>query len=120
MFKELFDNLLRNCPGTLGILVMGYDGIAIEQAVMDEADVDVNLVGVELSHVVKDILGAAELLHLGGVQELSIKCDSCTLLIRPLTDDYFAVLVLRESGNFGKARYLLRRDAHLLQQALVY
>lgn len=120
MFKELFENLIRQCPGTLGALVMGYDGIAIDQVVTDDAGVDINLVGVEFSHVVKEILNAGQVLRLGGVQEVSIKCDSCLILIRPLTDDYFAALVMRASGNFGKARYLLRRDAHLLQQALVY
>ena len=42
----------------------------------------------------------------------------CAIVMRPITDEYFIALALSEGGNFGKARYLLRIAAPVLQEQL--
>jgi predicted regulator of Ras-like GTPase activity (Roadblock/LC7/MglB family) len=97
---------------------MGYDGIAIDQYVEEEISLDLNLIAIEYSNVVKEIKNAAEVLETGKVQEVSIKTEHYYVIIYALTDEYFVALTIARTGNYGQGRYLLLRDAGILREAL--
>lgn len=118
MFNEILQKIVHQCPGSVGAVVMGFDGIGIEQVTAEEAELDLNLVGIEFSHVITEIRNASDILRVGALQEISIKSDNYYFIIRPVTTDYFVALVVKNDGNFGKGRYLLMRDQFTLQQAL--
>ena len=42
MFKEMLDSIIDHTEGSLGALIMGTDGIAVEK-VLGEAGLDANL-----------------------------------------------------------------------------
>ena len=118
MFKQVLENTVTSCSGALAAVLMGFDGIAIDQFVTDDADVDVNLVGIEYSNISKEISRAAEILSLGDLAELTIKTDRFYFVLHVVTDEYFIALILDSNGNFGKGRYLLRRETPGLRAEL--
>jgi predicted regulator of Ras-like GTPase activity (Roadblock/LC7/MglB family) len=118
MFKEILERIVTNCSGGVGAVLMGYDGIAIDQYVVDENTLDLNLVGIEYSNVTKEISNAAEILNVGALQEVSIKTDHYYVIIHSLTDDYFVALMIERSGNYGQGRYLLMRESYALRMGL--
>lgn len=118
MFNEILNNIVQQCPGCIGAVVMGFDGIGIEQVTVEHAELDLNLVGIEFSHVITEIRSASEMLRVGELHELSIKSEHFYFIIRPVTADYFIALVMKSDGNVGKGRYLLLRDLFTLKQAL--
>lgn len=119
MFKEILERIVSDCSGGLGAVLMGYDGIAIDQYVIDGVPLDLDLVAVEYSNVAREIRKVADILKTGELQEVSIKTESYYVVIFALTDDYFAALTLQRDGNFGQGRYLLMREAGCLREALV-
>lgn len=118
MFKSILENIVNSCSGGIGAVLMGYDGIAIDQYVVEDANLDLNLVAIEYSNVTKEIRKAAEVLQTGELQEVAIKTEQFFFIIYALTDDYFVALTVSRDGNYGQGRYLLMRDSGRLREEL--
>ncbi|HEY1416795.1 MAG TPA: hypothetical protein VGF41_02785, partial [Myxococcaceae bacterium] len=69
---------------------------------------DVQSTLVEYAAVLGQVKNAAQLLKTGAVNEVSINSDQVLTVMRLVTDEYFVVLALKASGNYGKGRYALR------------
>lgn len=119
MFKAVLENIVTSCTGGVGAVLMGYDGIGIDQYSIEGNSLDLNLVGIEYSNVTKEICKAADVLQVGALQEVSIKTEHYYVIIHSLTDEYFVALMIERKGNYGQGRYLLMREAPALRQALV-
>lgn len=118
MFSEILQRIVDGTSGALGAILMGYDGIAIDQYFKTSEELDLSLVAVEYSNVLKEIRRTAEILDTGAMEEVSIKTERLMVIIRTLNDEYFMALTLERDGNFGKGRYLLMREAPRLREAL--
>jgi predicted regulator of Ras-like GTPase activity (Roadblock/LC7/MglB family) len=118
MFNEILQRIVDGTSGALGAILMGYDGIAIDQYFKASEELDLSLVAVEYSNVLKEIRRTAEILDTGAMEEVSIKTERLMVIIRTLNDEYFMALTLKRDGNFGKGRYLLMREAPRLREAL--
>ena len=62
----------------------------------------------EYSVILKEIRRAAEMLEAGTANEVAIRAERMTTIMRLLNDQYFLALTLRPDGNLGKGRFLLR------------
>ncbi|TYO99964.1 putative regulator of Ras-like GTPase activity (Roadblock/LC7/MglB family) [Geothermobacter ehrlichii] len=118
MFADILKTIVEETRGGAGAVLMGYDGIAIDQYFKPVEGLDLQLVAVEYANILKDIKRTAEILDSGDMEEVSIRTGRFYVLIRILNDDYFVALTLDRDGNFGKGRYLLMREAPNLRAAL--
>ena len=118
MFSEILQRIVEETGGGIGAVLMGYDGIAIDQFFSPDEELDLQMVVVEYSNVLKEIRKTAEILSLGEMEEISIRTDRFIIVIRMLNDDYFVALVIARDGNFGKGRYLMNREGFNLIEAL--
>ena len=97
---------------------MDFEGIPLETYAKDEAQIDIETVGAEVSVVVKGIQRATEMLDAGATREVSFKSDKMITLIRVVNKGYFVALTLTPDANLGKGRYLLRLLAPKLAEEL--
>jgi predicted regulator of Ras-like GTPase activity (Roadblock/LC7/MglB family) len=118
MFNEVLQSMVEGTRGGAGAILMGYDGIAIDQFFKPVAGMDLQLVAVEYANILKEIKKTADILESGRMEEVTIKTDRFLVLIHILNDEYFVAMTLERDGNFGKARYLLLREAPNLRAAL--
>lgn len=110
MFKDILETVIERTDGSLGALIMGLDGIAVERSLKEaghEANLDV--AAAEFTSLVRNAQRAGKDTGLGGLHELVISLDDAILLIRLLGRDYFVVLAIRPEGNLGRARFELRK-----------
>ena len=119
MFDQVLQRIVDETGGAVGAVLMGYDGIAIEQYFPAEEALDLQIVAIEYSNVIKDIRKTSEVLKLGNMEEVSIKTERFIIVIRAITSEYFVALTLYREGNFGKGRYLLTRETANMGEALV-
>src|SRR4026208_1902338 len=110
MFKEMLESIIGRAEGSLGALIMGTDGIAVEK-VLGEAGMDANLdvAAAEFTSLVRSAQRAGNDTGLGGLRELVISLESATMLMRLLSRDYFVVLAMSSQGNLGRGRFELRK-----------
>ncbi len=65
----------------------------------------------EFANILTQAKSAAELLKTGAITELSINSEKVITLMRLVSPEYFLVLALKPTGNYGKGRYVLRLAA---------
>jgi predicted regulator of Ras-like GTPase activity (Roadblock/LC7/MglB family) len=118
MFREVLQNVVDSTEGGIASVLMGFDGILVEQYVKDGETLEIEPVGMEYSVVLKQIRTASEMLAIGGPREVSIRAENLTTVVRLLNDEYFVAVTLAPHGNAGKARYLLRVSAGDLLKVL--
>jgi predicted regulator of Ras-like GTPase activity (Roadblock/LC7/MglB family) len=114
------DNLRKisgNLEDALGVALVGMDGIVVEEHRRDGL-LDLHALGAEFSTVLKQVGEITDNLHLGQSQELCVLGDKGLILIKKINRDYFLLLVIDSEGNFGKGRYLLRREVAQLEREL--
>ena len=110
MFKQMLEAVIERTEGSLGALIMGTDGIAVEK-VLGEAGMDANLdvAAAEFTSLVRSAQRAGVDTGLGGLRELVISLEGAVMLMRLLSRDYFVVLALNSQGNIGRGRFELRK-----------
>ena len=108
-FLPILQEIVRSVDGALACSVMGFDGIAVESFQVDGAsDMELQSTLVEYAAILAQAKNAAQLLKTGSVNEVSINSDQVLTIMRLVSPDYFLVLALGSSGNYGKGRYALR------------
>ena len=110
MFKDLLEDIIGRTEGSLGALIMGTDGIAVEK-VISEAGSDANLdvAAAEFTSLVRSARRAGTDTGLGGLRELVVALETAVLVMRSLSRDYFVVLAIKPEGNLGRGRFELRK-----------
>lgn len=111
MFRDLLQGVVDGTHGGIAGLLMGFDGIAVESYSRDDAEIDINTVGMEYSVILMQIRKAVEMLDAGITREIAIQAEKVTTLVRVLNDEYFLALAITPAGNLGKGRFLLRLAA---------
>ncbi len=118
MFKEALQRLVEGTDGGLASLLMDFEGIPLEAYSAEDTPFDIEMVGAEVSVVVKAIQRASEMLDAGEAREVAFKSEKLVTLIRILNENYFLALAIEPDGNFGKGRYMLRTAAPALAAEL--
>ncbi len=116
MFKQALESVVENVEGGVAALLMGFDGIAVDQ--YSPVGFDIETMGMELSVVLNDARKAAVALDVGPTDEVSFRTEKVTTVVRILNDEYFLALALKPEGNLGKGRFLLRLAAPRVLQEL--
>jgi len=116
--KETLKGIVENVGGGIGAVIMGYDGIPIEEYIL-EGIFDVQIVAVEYVNIMKEVKRTLEVLKTGEMEEILITTGQSRIIIRSICEDFFILLALDENGNYGKGRYLLKREAPKLREDLM-
>ena len=79
---------------------------------------DLGTAGTEFSRILEEIRKASDAIAGGAAIETTIALSRVTLIFRAVDDDTFLAVALAPDGNLGKARYLIRKQLHVLRQLL--
>ena len=110
--REILQKIVDSTNGAKGALLMGFDGIVVEQYLaQDSQDLDIESMAMEFSFRFIELREAAETLELGGLNDISVKADNGCFLAHVITDEYFLGMLLGDAGHFGKGRWMLRSSA---------
>lgn len=116
--KGVLKELVEGVDGGLGAIVIGYDGIPIDEFIVDDAPLDLQLLAVEYATVLKEVKKAVDVLNSGMMEEISINTSVSRVIIRVIDEDLFVVFAISADGNYGKGRYLLRRQVPRIREIL--
>ncbi|MEM7412955.1 MAG: roadblock/LC7 domain-containing protein [Myxococcota bacterium] len=122
-FRSILTEIVQECGGGIGAVLMGADGIPIEEVVLGPVpdgalQDDFGTAGVEFGRILDEIRKASDSLEGGAVEETVVCLSQMSLVFRPVDEETFLALVVTPDGNLGKARYLLRRHLLAIRQEL--
>ena len=116
-FVENLRKITNNLEDALGVALVGMDGIVVEEHRRDTL-LDLPTLAAEFSTVLRQIEEITGSLPFGPSQELCVLGDKGLILIKKVNSDYFLLLVIHAEGNFGKGRFLLKREVAQLEKEL--
>ena len=122
-FRSILSEIVEECGGGIGAVLMGSDGIPIEEVVLGNVpsgalQEDFGTAGVEFGRILDEIRKASDSLEAGAVEETVVCLAQMSLVFRPVDDETFLAVVVEPHGNLGKARYLIRRNLLAIRQEL--
>jgi predicted regulator of Ras-like GTPase activity (Roadblock/LC7/MglB family) len=117
MFLEQLSRISNRIDGAVALSLVAKDGIPVESFSSDP-DLDLDVLAAELVAQARSISDNHRELDVGEVQQLSVMTDRLTLMVSSVAADYYLLLVLGPEGNYGKARFELRRARLLLEADL--
>ena len=117
MFLDQLSRISNRIDGALALSLVARDGMPVE-SVSSDPDLDLDVLAAELVAQVRSITENHRELDVGEVQHLSVTTDRLTLMVSSVAADYYLLLVLGPEGNYGRARFELRRARLLLEADL--
>jgi predicted regulator of Ras-like GTPase activity (Roadblock/LC7/MglB family) len=118
MFLEQLSLISERIGGVLALSLVAKDGMPVE-SVSADPDLDIEVLAAELTAQARAINVNHRELEVGSVQQLSVTTDRLTLIVSAVTPEYYLLLVLGAEGNYGRARFELRRARLLLEKDLL-
>ncbi len=108
MFEDRLERLLGRIDGAEAATLVDKDGITVESFSHSDA-IDLEALAAELLAEAGNIAREHKELDLGELRQLSVTTDRYTVLVSSLTGSYSLLLVLKNQGSYGRARFELRR-----------
>lgn len=118
MFRDMLEEVVQSTPGGLGAVLMGYDGIAIDEYRLDSSGPDLQMLAIEYANVLKEMTRMTDVLDTGHLEEVTVKTEEFFFVLRSVNEEYFMVLTIARSGNPGKGRYLMLKRVPQLNEEL--
>lgn len=112
-FKAVLNQLLQDVPGSLGVVIVDWEGESVDQAT-HIGEYDIKILGAH--HGITLALLRDALTRMGSdyPEEVVIRTQLGTTLIQPLTEDYLLIMQLQKGALIGKATKELRICAEQL------
>lgn len=118
LFNDVVEKSVANTPGALAALLMGLDGISLANYIKPDAEIEMEVVGVEYATLLSEIRKACDILESGDVREFTVTTENYVVIVRSVSKEYFLAMALTPEGNVGKGRFVLRIQAPKVQQEL--
>jgi predicted regulator of Ras-like GTPase activity (Roadblock/LC7/MglB family) len=107
MFKDKLQQVCRNVDGTVGCMLIGFDGIPIESVFVGDELPQMDAIAVELSNLL-DKFKRLQSYDMGGVDEIAVTLGDVTTLARVIADEYLLMLALDADADVGRGQNMLR------------
>ena len=102
--------MIHETQGCIGAILADPDGVPVEQCVREGETFHLDPVAAEMAGVLKEMKKAAEMLEIGGLEEVTLMAENQSILMRTVDADHYIALIFAEDGNLGKGRYVMKRD----------
>ncbi len=118
-FRDHMKRVVDETPGAIACIIMGFDGIAIDSYEVGGGEIDIPTLVIEYSAALHQLKTASHEQPAGGsLVEMLVTGSKLSMLIRPLTHEYFMAVVLGAGALSGKARFLMRVTSPVIAQEL--
>lgn len=107
MFRDILSKVLRHVKGALGCVLIGADGIPVEQVTLDGQDEQIEAIAVEMNDVVNRLRRAVVQLRVGPVADITIRMTRVVVTAAAIGEEYMILLILSPDADPVRARGML-------------
>jgi predicted regulator of Ras-like GTPase activity (Roadblock/LC7/MglB family) len=122
VFSDLLKHIVGRVDGAIGALIMGLDGIAIEQQINDADRYDnrLSMIAAAYATLLRNSMRTSSDVGVGQLQEMTVLSGNMMLVIKLINPEYFLLVALEANGNVGRARFELRKAQLLLEEEFAF
>ncbi|MDH7501065.1 MAG: hypothetical protein QHH30_11865 [candidate division NC10 bacterium] len=115
--KEALEALVKKVEGGIASILISEDGEAINWCSVDPS-FDVEWIGARFGVVVRDLVAAVKRQDQGMVRGIVVEFERGGLVISPLGEFFFLLLLIQPDGNLGQALFHCRMSASRIEKEL--
>ena len=115
VFSEVLQDVVKKVDGWVGLVVMGMDGIPIEQHRLDDT-ANFETLAAECTAFLENTRQASEEVDAGSLREITITTELLVILAVAITKYYILLGVIRRGANQGRTRFVMRRATLQLEK----
>ena len=115
-FRDVLTDIHHKVEGARAISLIGLDGIAIDS--IGDGEIPLETLSAEFGSFIKSIRLANTELKTGEVEQFALVTEKYVTFLSSVTQEYFILLVIEPDGNYGRARFELRKAKHALREEL--
>lgn len=119
IFEERFQALIDRMEGSLAFILMGFDGLSIASVIKPDVDLDLELMGAEISSIVGQLRESSFISQFGMTEEFVLRSKQTTILLKVLLEEYFAAFIIKPDVPVGKARHFLHLVEPEIEKELI-
>src|SRR5215468_318158 len=96
VFGELLKQIIGKVEGAVGAMIMGLDGIAIEQQILEPEvnEAKLSMVAAAYATLLRNSMRTSADVGVGPLQEMSVISENMTLVIKLINPEYFLMVAL--------------------------
>lgn len=117
-FRELIEEMHGGDPAIRAGVLAGADGLAVEEWRAPGAADDLGALCAEMVQFYKESGRIGRDTGLGAPTEVALATEGGQVFMRPVTDDYFLIVVADPAAIPGRCRFLLRRGSEAARRLL--
>lgn len=118
MFKQKLTNVVNNVDGSIGCLLIGFDGIPIDSVYRSEELPQMNAIAVELSNLL-DKFRRLQAYDVGEINEVSVTAGNITALAKVVAEEYLLILAMAASADVNRGQTMLRLIAPYVEEEML-
>ncbi len=115
-FEEVVKYVTEAIEGVSLAGVIGRDGLPVSLSA--KSDMDKAEASAELASIFNVVVKSTKALNIGLPTELIFNTQSLSVLINPISEDYFLVIVMQMPANIGRARLEVRKFLPRLEEMI--
>ncbi|MDO3379193.1 roadblock/LC7 domain-containing protein [Geoalkalibacter halelectricus] len=115
--KTLLAEILQHIPGSLGAVLVDWEGEAVEHVSHMDA-FELKLLGAHQGIILESLRRVAQRLDGSDIDEVVVHARRLNILIAPVTGEYFLVLTLDRGALTPRARAVVRNHAQRLRREI--
>jgi predicted regulator of Ras-like GTPase activity (Roadblock/LC7/MglB family) len=120
MLSETLETISQRVHGASAVMVVGLDGLVVDQYLSAENDLVLEVVAAEVATLLRQAETSSSDMNTGILEEINMKTDRYYLLIHRITSDYFICMALAVGENLGRARFEMKKArSRLLEEFLI-
>lgn len=104
---------VTTCPGVVSMVITDRDGIPVES--WGESRDEAEEMAAEFSSFLREVVSANRELQLGALEQIVVAGGERAVCITAITEEYFLMTLVENSGYQGKVRFASRVAAHRLR-----
>jgi len=118
-FNLEMQKVVESVEHGLACSLVGFDGISVGTYIKPDTAIDTELMGAELSGLLSQLRHSSTVQETGEPDEFFYSSESCKMVFRVITPDYFVALAVGPEGLVGKARFKLKLLSAAIREELL-
>lgn len=116
-FKKILGAMLERIPGSLGAILVDWEGEAVDQAGRID-DYELKVIGAHKGLILDNLRQAVARAEGNDLEEIIITTALRQTIILPVNHEYFLVVALERKDAMGRALFESRRCLELLKEEI--
>ena len=118
MFKQKLSNVVNNVDGSIGCLLIGFDGLPIDSVYRGEELPQMSAIAVEVSNLLAKFR-RLQAYDVGEINEVSITAGTVTALAKVVAEEYLLILAMTTEADVNRGKTMLRLIAPFVEKEML-